>query len=357
MKNKCFAEYIWIDGTDPVQKLRSKGKVVDMVADAFSPGLLVPVVNEWNFDGSSTNQAHGHDSERLLKPVRIVPDPLSYRNYLVLCEVMNPDGTPHESNQRHKLKETIMVGESLEAYWGFEQEYCFMDNKTGALLGWPASQKHYPKPQGDFYCGIGCDEVVGREIAYEHADACVKAGLLYYGYNAEVMLGQCEFQIGHRGFPGDPSADSLTASDHLWLARYLLYRIGEKHNVYATLTPKPKNGDWNGSGMHTNFSDKFLRDKDSGLARVERIRVAMGKHHLEHQRLYGHGNKDRLSGLHETAPYEEFSMGQADRGASIRIPNKTYTDGCGYLEDRRPAANADPYVVTNRILQTLLTCE
>ena len=379
-----FAEYIWIDGADdekPVQTLRSKGKVVEVTEiawEAFSmsqspvtqfPALSginwfpanLPVVNEWNFDGSSTKQAKGGDSERLLMPVRTVPDPLREGSFLVLCEVLNPDGTPHESNQRAKLtnilnEKTGHSADSLESLWGFEQEYCFMDKATDNILGWPATQRFFPKPQGEFYCGVGCDEVVGRDIAYEHADACIKAGLLYYGHNAEVMLGQWEFQIGHRGFDGDYKADALVASDHLWLARYLLYRIGEKHNVYATLTPKPIAGDWNGSGMHTNFSDKFTRDKIGGRIRIMAIREAMEKTHFEHQKLYGHGNKARLSGRHETAPYEKFSMGQADRGASIRIPNKTQQDGYGYLEDRRPAANADPYVVTNRILKTLLTC-
>ncbi len=346
-----FAEYIWIDGTTPVQRLRSKSKVINALGDRRH----VDDIPAWNFDGSSTNQAEGHNSERILKPVSLKNDPLREGCFLILCEVMNPDGSPHESNKRAQLRDTVENGGAeLESWWGFEQEYCLMDNKTDAMLGWPASQKHYPKPQGMFYCGVGCDEVVGREIVHEHAKACLDAGLLIYGHNAEVMLGQWEFQIGHRGFVGDPTANPLIVSDHLWLARYLLYRIGEKHGVYATLKPKPKDGDWNGSGKHTNYSDKFTRSKKTGNDRIEDIRVAMEKMHLAHQVVYGHDNKSRLTGKHETAPFEKFTMGTADRGASIRVPNGTKEKGCGYIEDRRPAANADPYVVTNRFLQTVL---
>ena len=182
-----FAEYIWIDGTSPVQKLRSKSRVVRITRG--------PEIGEWNFDGSSTNQAKGQDSECVLKPVRTVPDPTREGSYLVMCEVMLPNGDPHPSNQRAKLRAELEDGgEELNTWWGFEQEYCLMDGKTDAILGWPDSVKFYPKPQGEFYCGAGCDEVVGREIVHEHAQACVDAGLLFYGHNAEVMLGQWEFQ-------------------------------------------------------------------------------------------------------------------------------------------------------------------
>lgn len=360
-----FAEYIFVDGTDPIQRLRSKAKVINITnvkpqeEGGGSSCFLGTGVSEdftaWNFDGSSTNQAEGSDSERVLQPACVVPDPLREDCYLVLCEVMNPDGTPHKSNKRAILRETEHTGSLSDSWWGFEQEYCLMDEKTDNILGWPDLGRHYPKPQGLFYCGVGSDEIKGREVVHEHAKACLDAGLLIYGHNAEVMIGQWEFQVGYRGIDGDPEADPLTVSDHLWLARYLLYRIGEKHGVYATLDPKPKKGDWNGSGMHTNFSDRAMRTKGKGLGmdRIENYRVALESKHLEHQKVYGEGNEARLTGQHETAHYNDFSMGTADRGASIRIPNQTKERGCGYIEDRRPAANADPYVVTNRILKTL----
>lgn len=348
-----FAEYIWIDGTEPVQRLRSKARTVEISDSDYVVLKEMPI---WNFDGSSTGQAEGGDSECVLKPVTFVNNPLREDCYLVLCEVMIKDDTPHPSNKRALLRKTLENGGSdLETLWGFEQEYCFMDNKTDSILGWPASLRHYPKAQGMFYCGAGSDEVAGRDIVHDHAKACMDAGLLFYGHNAEVMLGQWEFQIGHRGFSNDPTACPLRTSDHLWLARYLLYIIGEAHGVYATLKPKPKSeGDWNGSGLHTNISDKYTLNPETGRDRIENVKIAMEKSHLAHQKEYGHDNEKRLTGKHETAPFDKFSMGTADRGASIRIPNVTEEKGYGYIEDRRPAANADPYVVTNRILKTLL---
>lgn len=359
-----FAEYIWIDGSEPVQKLRSKTKVVDVKSTTYNiggglirsePRNLLEEMPEWNFDGSSTNQAAGDDSECLLTPVRVVINPLEQGGYLVLCEVMDKDGNPHKSNQRAKLRKTLdNGGEKLETWWGFEQEYCLVDNETDALLGWPPNQKHYPKPQGLFYCGVGANEVAGRDIVLKHAQACLHTGLLMCGINSEVMLGQWEFQVGYRGFKNDPEACPLTVSDHLWLSRYLLYQIGEQYNVYATLDSKPKSGDWNGSGMHTNFSDKFTREINTGSRRIESIGVVFKDNHKEHQEVYGADNRKRLTGKHETAHYDDFSMGVADRGASIRIPNKTKQDGCGYIEDRRPSASSDPYAVTDRILKSLL---
>jgi glutamine synthetase len=346
-----FAEYIWIDGTEPVQKLRSKTRVIENSSNK----LLDPNFPVWNFDGSSTNQAKGDDSECILQPVRSVKNPLKEGGYLVLCEVKNADDSSHSSNKRALLRKALKKGgRELETLWGFEQEYCLVNNETDTLLGWPAGQKYYPKPQGAFYCGVGADEVVGRDIVNEHAQACLDAGLLYYGKNYEVMLSQCEFQVGYRGFDQDPLACPLLVSDHLWLSRYLLYRVSEKYNVYATLDTKPKKGDWNGSGMHTNFSDKFLRNEKVGLERIEDIRKIMKKNHFAHQEVYGYKNRERLTGLHETAHYDEFSMGRADRGSSIRIPNQTAKNGYGYLEDRRVGSNACPYIVSARILNTLL---
>lgn len=352
---KAFAEYIWIDGSTPVQKLRSKTKVVDLPPEYDYNVNKLPI---WNFDGSSTNQATGDDSECLLKPVRVIKDPLRINSFLVLCEVMDSNNNPHTSNKRALLRNIMNNGgNQLDVWWGFEQEYCLINNKTDSILGWPAGAKFYPKPQGEFYCGVGSDEVSGREIVNNHADACLKSDLLIFGQNFEVLLGQAEVQCGYRGIATDPVADALLVSDHLWLIRYLLYRVAEKYDVYITLDPKPKKGDWNGSGCHTNFSDKFMRDPSIGLNRIEKIQVVMEKNHLDHQKEYGYGNERRLTGQHETAPYEKFSMGVANRGVSIRIPNNTKQNGYGYIEDRRVASNCCPYTVTNRILRSLLEIE
>jgi len=344
----AFVEYVWVDNTDPVKKLRSKARMMEVGHEEFEWSLLE---EDWNFDGSSTNQGTSDNSERILKPVRIYSDPFrGGHNKIVLCEVMMPDGKPHESNTRSQLRKRFEENKELKTWWGFEQEYCLM--KDGNILGWPTNGN--PDPQGPYYCGVGSNEVVGREVVEEHAQACLDTGIMLYGINAEVMLGQWEFQVGHRGFSTDEEADPLKVSDDLWMARYLLYRVGEKYKIWATLDPKPKKGNWNGSGMHTNFSDCRMRDEKYGKTRIKDVLAHFKDTHSEHQKCYGHNNSERLTGEHETSPFDSFSYGVANRGSSIRMPNITKEKGYGYLEDRRPAANADPYEVIDRILKTLV---
>ncbi len=324
------AEYIWIDGTQPTAKLRSKTKS----GPAGTTDLPI-----WGFDGSSTNQAEGHDSDRVLRPVFVCPDPLrGGDNLLVLCDVLLTDMTPHESNTRAPLAEVAEKYAEHEMWFGIEQEYTFFEGTHP--LGWP--ENGFPAPQGGYYCGVGADEIFGREIVEAHGDACLEAGLALAGTNAEVMPGQWEFQIGPVG--------PLEASDQLWLARWLLYRIAEEWNVTATLSPKPVPGDWNGAGAHTNFSTKQMRASYQPC--VDAAEALKEKHDL-HIKNYGVGVELRLTGLHETARYDEFFYGVSDRGASVRIPWQVEKDQKGYIEDRRPNANMDPYVVTRLITDTV----
>ena len=330
------AEYIWIDGNKPTATLRSKTKILD------GPISSLEDVPPWGFDGSSTMQAVGHDSDRLLRPACYVPDPVRHgENILVLNEVRNPDGSVHESNTRARLVEMQEKYKDHEPWFGVEQEYTFFRGRSP--LGWP--EGGYPAPQGPFYCGVGADEVFGREIVEGHMSACLEAGLALSGINAEVMPGQWEFQIGPIGIP--------EVADHLWLARWLLYRIAEDSGVNATLHPKPVKGDWNGAGAHTNFSTKAMRE-EGGLRVVRAACEALEKRHEEHIAVYGAHNEERLTGLHETCSIHEFRYGISDRGASVRIPMATANEGRGYLEDRRPAANMDPYQVCAALLET--TC-
>lgn len=340
------ATYIWIDGSEPSQTLRSKVKMLphpngDMMLKHFP---------EWGFDGSSTYQAKGGDSDLILQPVCFVNDPLlSGDNYLVLCEVMNPDGTPHPSNKRAKLREVMeKFGKKHNPWVGFEQEYTLFRGQQP--LGWP--DRGYPAPQGPFYCGVGADEVFGRNMVEEHAAACIDAGIMIHGTNAEVMPGQWEFQIGYRGIDSE-SADPLTVSDHLWLARWLLYRIGEDYDINARLHPKPVKGDWNGAGKHTNFSTTETRDPKKGMEAIQKAVKALEKNHAKHIKVYGADLELRLTGKHETAPMDRFSSGVADRGSSVRIPRSVANAGCGYLEDRRPGANANPYEVATVLVETI----
>eukprot|EP01047_Picozoa_sp_COSAG01_P046731 COSAG01_NODE_4409_length_5056_cov_1.452895_5_plen_369_part_00 len=340
-----FAEYIWLDGTAPTALLRSKSRVVEL-----NDTVSLSNFPDWGFDGSSTNQAAGDNSDCVLKPVSFVPDPTREDgNYLVMCEVFNKDGSPHVSNTRAVLRQVLEAGAAeQDAYFGFEQEYTLFNEKSQPL-GWP--EGGYPKPQGPYYCGVGFNRVCGRALIEAHQDACNKAGLLLFGVNAEVMLGQWEFQIGYRGF--DEDADPLKTCDHLRYATWLLQKLSEEHSIEVSFANKPMHGDWNGAGCHTNFSTKDMRDKAKGSSAIEGILKRLETKHKEHIALYGHELGARLTGAHETCSIDQFRAGASDRGASIRIPVTTEEKGYGYLEDRRPGANSDAYLVAARILLTV----
>lgn len=345
MSKFTFAEYIWIDGAQPTRTTRSKTRLVQL---GNKPSI--EDFPEWGFDGSSTNQATGDDSDCILKPVCFVNDPLRETgSYLVLCEVLNPDGTAHESNSRDQLRAVLEAGAAKQNPWaGFEQEYTLF--KDNIPLGWP--KDGFPGPQGPYYCGVGTKEAYGRKLVEEHAKACNDAGLLFYGINAEVMPGQWEFQIGYRGDDSE-SSDVMTASDHMWIARWLLHRIAEDYGITASFDNKPIKGDWNGAGMHTNFSTNDTRDKKKGMKAIKDAITALSKKHVEHIKLYGYGLHERLTGLHETCDINTFRSGVADRGGSIRIPQSVNLKGYGYLEDRRPGANSDPYLIAARLCTTI----
>jgi glutamine synthetase len=345
MRNVQFAEYIWLDGSQPTQGIRSKGRTVDVPAAPRPEDFPA-----WSFDGSSTEQAAGEDSDCLLLPVRVAHDPLrGAGSHLVLCEVLNPDGSAHLTNRRSTLQDVLEAAGSHAAPWvGFEQEYTIYQD--GRPLGFPANG--FPAPQGPYYCGVGSDRVFGRDLAEAHARACVDAGLLLFGLNAEVMPGQWEFQIGYRGFE-DETGDALRVADHLWLARFLLHRLGERHGYTVSFNNKPISGDWNGAGMHTNFSTASTRDPNGGLDAIHAAIAALSKTHEAHIQYYGHGLQDRLTGLHETCDIRTFKSGVAHRGASVRIPQPVAINGHGYFEDRRPGANADPYSVAACLVATV----
>ncbi len=340
------ASYIWNDGSIPTQTLRSKKRIIQ----APRGSIKISDFPEWGFDGSSTNQASGEDSDLILRPVCFVKDPLlGEGNYLVLCEVLMPDGTPHPTNKRAKLRKLMeKYADKYDPWIGFEQEYTLFRGATP--LGWP--DRGYPAPQGPFYCGVGADEVFGRALIEEHAKACMDAELMIFGTNAEVMPGQWEFQMGYREIRGE-KADPLTVSDHLWLARWLLYRIGEKYSISATLDPKPVKGDWNGAGKHTNFSTKQTRDPSTGMDAINKAIEALSKRHAEHIAVYGFGLEERLTGKHETASISTFSSGVGNRSVSVRIPRAVALKGYGYFEDRRPGANANPYEVSAALIETI----
>ena len=330
---KYKLEYIWLDGYKPVPNLRGKTQLKEYAE--FPTLEQLPL---WGFDGSSTQQAEGHNSDCVLKPVAIFPDGARKNGALVMCEVLNPDGTPHASNGR------ATIVDDPGAWFGFEQEYFLY--KDGRPLGFPTNG--YPAPQGPYYTGVGFKNVgdVAREIVEEHLDLCLYAGINHEGINAEVAKGQWEFQIFGKG--------SARAADEMWIARYILLRLTEKYGVDIEWHCKPLGDtDWNGSGMHANFSTAYLREvggKEYFLA----LMAAFEKNRADHIAVYGPDNHLRLTGKHETASIDEFSWGIANRGASIRVPHSFANNNYkGYLEDRRPNSAGDPYQIASQILKTI----
>jgi len=334
--NASKLEYVWLDGYKPMQSLRSKTRI----EHGFSGKLEdCPM---WSFDGSSTEQAPGGSSDCLLKPVAIFPDPGRKNAFLVMTEVLNADGTPHESNAR-----ATILDDDNDFWFGFEQEYFIWNPETDKPIGFP--KEGSPGPQGPYYCSVGAGKAVGRDIVEEHLDMCLEAGVNVEGINAEVAMGQWEFQVFAKG--------AKAAGDHVWIARYLLERIGEKYGYSINLHCKPLQGDWNGSGMHANFSNTLLRTAGNKEA-YEKVCESFRPFVKEHIEVYGHDNHLRLTGKHETQSIDQFSYGVSDRGASIRIPIATVERGWkGWLEDRRPNSAADPYKVAARIIETVKTAD
>jgi len=333
VSDKIQAEYLWIDA---VGEVRSKCRTV--AADKASLDQLP----DWNYDGSSTNQAPGDDSEVIIKPRAIFKDPFrAGDNILVLTDTYTPGGTPLPTNSRAAALDRFEATPGLDPWFGLEQEYTLFKMDKTTPLGWP--EGGYPGPQGPYYCSAGADRAYGRAISEAHYKACLYAGIAISGTNAEVMPGQWEYQVG--------PCTGIDAADQLVVGRYILQRVCEDFGVYCTLDPKPISGDWNGAGCHTNFSTEKMRQA-GGYAAIEQAIRRLGAKHQEHIAAYGEGNERRLTGAHETASIDTFSYGVANRGCSVRIPRATEAEGMGYLEDRRPSSNCDPYVVTSMIFQT-----
>ncbi|MEM1451617.1 MAG: glutamine synthetase beta-grasp domain-containing protein [Planctomycetota bacterium] len=330
------AEYIWIDGSEPTQTLRSKTRILPT---DHGRALTLADLPRWSFDGSSTHQAEEGNSDLFLGPVSVVLDPIrGGGSVLVLCEVLDADGTPHASDTRAALAALMAGGAgALEPWIGFEQGYTLFDGEQP--LGWPDG--YQPVAQGPFYCGVGAHRAFGRSLVEEHAAACIEAGLMLHGTHAEAMPGQWKFQVGYRGVDSE-SADPLNVSDHLWMSRWLLLRLAEDHGLAVSFDHKPANGDRGGAGTHTNFSTRAMREP-GGISVIETAIERLATRHDHHIAAYG-------AGLHETCSIHAFKGGVADRGASIRIPRTVAREGAGYFEDRRPGANCDPYTVSRLLL-------
>ncbi|KAE8728396.1 Glutamine synthetase leaf isozyme [Hibiscus syriacus] len=339
--DKIIAEYIWIGGSGI--DMRSKSRTIAKQVEHPSE------LPKWNYDGSSTGQAPGDDSEVILYPQAIFKDPFrGGNNILVICDAYTPAGEPIPTNKRHKAAEIFSNKKVVDEvpWFGIEQEYTLLQQNVKWPLGWPVGG--YPGPQGPYYCGAGADKSFGRDISDAHYKACLYAGINISGTNGEVMPGQWEYQVG-------PSV-GIEAGDHIWCSRYILERITEQAGVVLSLDPKPIEGDWNGAGCHTNYSTKSMRE-EGGFEVIKKAILNLSLRHKEHISAYGEGNERRLTGKHETASIDTFSWGVANRGCSIRVGRDTEKNGKGYLEDRRPASNMDPYVVTGLLAETTILYE
>lgn len=341
-ENKIQAKYIWIDGTG--EGVRSKTRTLDFIPK--KPADLP----QWQYDGSSTYQAEGDNSDIYLIPQAIYKDPFRRgNNILVLCETYLSDMTPTKCNKRASAKKAMELAKNDEPWFGIEQEYTFLDF-DGRPLGWP--KNGFPGPQGPYYGGVGANKVIGREIVEAHYRACLYAGVAISGTNAEVMPSQWEYQVG-------PSL-GIIAGDDIWMSRFILHRIAEEFGVIVTLDPKPVEGEWNGAGAHCNFSTRSMR-ATNGFEEIKKAIEKLSKRQDKHIKAYdpreGKDNERRLTGKCETSSIHDFSWGVANRNVSIRIPRGVAEANKGYLEDRRPSSNCDPYSVCDALIRTCVLNE
>lgn len=335
-------EYIWLDSKN---NFRSKTKITSVYNPMDADNLPI-----WNYDGSSTGQAVGSDSEIFLKPVAVFKDPfrkniIDYKCLLVWCDMLDKTKNYLSNSKRMFAQKIFEKFEAEEPWFGLEQEYFIINPKTKLPLGFDINSN--PEPQGKYYCGVGTNKAFCREIPETHMINCLYAGIKIGGINAEVAPAQWEYQIG--------PCIGIDAGDHLWVSRYILERIAESYGYNISYHPKPlgSNTDWNGSGCHTNFSTKSMRE-NNGIETIYTAIKRLATVHTLHMGCYGEDNQLRMSGKHETSSYKTFTFGRANRGASVRIPNMVLDDSKGYFEDRRPAANCDPYLVTGLILQSTM---
>lgn len=359
-----FCEYIWIDGAGG---MRSKNRILNVHSLKCGDTPSLDQIPVWNFDGSSTGQATTDSSEVILKPMSIFNDPFFTpklrkdsgtidtfnqltKAYLILCETYTVDGQPHQTNTRHIAKQIFDKYVDQEPWYGIEQEFFLFNTKSGRPLGFPTCHQHLPKEQRAYYCGVGGESVFGRDFVIDCYFKCVNAGLKISGMNGEVAPGQWEIQVG--------PCVGIDAADQVSILRYILKRTSEQYdNISVNFSAKPVlDSNWNGSGGHTNFSTKTMREiPNDGLSAIYSAISKLGEKHKEHIAVYGNDNHLRLTGKCETSDIEKFTYGVGSRSASIRIPTQAVTNQCGYLEDRRPSSSADFYLVTSKILETTMS--
>ncbi|CAD2220094.1 glutamine synthetase [Angomonas deanei] len=354
-KKATRVTYIWLGGKDSHHDIRSKDRTMYLTEEELKQHpkelLLKDFFPVWNFDGSSTGQALGTDTEILLKPVNAYPCCLPRRAgskipwILVLAECYLPTGEPTPDNSRASARQTFDLKTDERPWFGLEQEFFIVD-RNGRPFGWPAHG--FPLPQGPYYCGTGAPYSWGRQYVDLHYETCLEMGLSVSGTNEEVTPAQWEFQVG--------PCEGIEMGDQIVVARWVLLRILEDNNLDVDYRAKPIKGDWNGSGLHTNFSTESTR-AENGLDAIHQYIERLSKTVKKDIVFYGAENDVRLTGKHETSSISQFSFGVGTRTTSIRIPNSVASERRGYMEDRRPAGDADPYLITSRLFASCLGLE
>jgi len=334
-----IAEYIWVGGSGI--DIRSKTMCMYTACNKLED------FPEWNFDGSSTDQATTQQSEVILKPVYFCKDPFrtnssrskENQTFLVLCETFNSDMTPAKGNFRHHVRKIFEETEEEKPWFGFEQEYVLTERSE---LGYERKPLAFPKggyakiPEGQYYCSVGASVSIGRYIAEAHLRCALYAGLSISGINAEGFPSQWEYQIG--------PVEGIEACDQLWVSRYILERLCEEFDLDVNYDPKPLEGEWYGSGCHVNFSCESTR-KEGGYSKILEAVEELSRKHKEFIKICGKDSEKRLTGEKETPRADKFEFGVANREASVRVHTSTYKAKKGYFEDRRPSGNCDPYLV------------
>ncbi|PZC84686.1 glutamine synthetase 1, mitochondrial [Helicoverpa armigera] len=339
--NKIIATYIWIDGSGI--NMRCKDRVLDCVP--YSPDAA-PC---WFFDGCFTGQASKDSTDAMLRPAAVYRDPFrADPHVLILCDVFLGDGKkPAATNHRVFCNELCEIHRDEEPWFGMEQE-CTMLDVDGWGLGWPKGGGFPAKKYQYSYCGVGAKYIAGRDVMESHAKACLFAGVDFMGSNAEVMNACWEWQIG--------TTFGIKAADDLWMSRFIMNRVAEDYGVDITYHPKPFGHLHPGVGMHHNFSTKRMR-ADGGYAFIEECIKKLEKNHKKHMKVYGNDestNRMRLMGKFDTSAFDKFSWGIANRNASIRLQRGIKKKGKGFMEDRRPGGDSDPYLVCGLLLETCL---
>lgn len=355
-----FLEYIWVDKDGmPRSKMRSieiKLKYTGTTEENYY--LTLDEIPLWNFDGSSTGQNIGKDTEVVLRPVRLYRKTGKYKNekifnenvYYVLCELdleygenskILKDGPVEGFNTRNWAARVAQKYVEDDPWFGLEQEYAILDPVTHLPYKW---KEYGSEEQGDFYCSVKYPQCQMSQMVREHMFICADLGIKICGFNAEVLPSQWEFQVG--------PANLLKVADDLVMARYVMYRLSAYYGVEVSLHPKPMLGNWNGSGCHMNFSTKKMRTMDIGMDEINKVIAKLGTNHPKILQYYGKHNEMRLTGEHETSNMKTFSYGVGTRHTSVRIPNQVASMGYGYIEDRRAASNIDPYLAMGKLLET-----